>query len=272
MPTFTAACVQLNSQDNLEENLRAAEALVREAAGKGADLITLPENAFYMREPGSRAPMPEFDDAVEQFIKLAGELETWLLIGSIHPPASAGKTWNCSLLIDKSGEIAAQYDKIHLFDATLKGGESYRESDRMEAGETAVLATTPWGKLGMTICYDLRFPHLYRTLAKAGADLLSIPAAFTYTTGKAHWHALMRARAIENGCYVIAPAQCGMHPGKRRTWGHSLIVDPWGEIVAEASEDKPGIILATIDTANVARVRGMIPSLANERPFALKEF
>jgi predicted amidohydrolase len=194
-----------------------------------------------------------------------------MLIGSIHPPASPQKDWNCSLLLDDKGEIAAQYDKIHLFDVTLKGGETYRESDRMEAGDTAVLATTPWGKLGMTICYDVRFPHLYRTLAKAGADFLSVPSAFTFTTGSAHWHSLLRARAIENGCYVIAPAQCGTHPGGRRTFGHSLIVDPWGAVIAEGSEDKPGVISAVIDTGKIAEAREMIPSLQHDREFHLQK-
>lgn len=261
MATFTAACVQLNSQDDLKANLRAAHMLVREAADKGADVIALPENAFFMRAPGSNTPFPAFDEAVSECKALARELKVWLLIGSLHPPAPSGKAWNRSLLIDAQGNITAQYDKIHLFDVTLKNGETYRESDRMQAGDALTLAQTPWGKLGVTICYDVRFPYLYRTLAQAGADFLAVPSAFTYTTGGAHWHTLLRARAIENGCYVIAPAQCGIHPGNRRTYGHSLIVDPWGSVIAEGAESKPGIILAPIDTARVTEARAMIPSL-----------
>jgi predicted amidohydrolase len=268
MTVFTAACVQLNAGSDVNANLGAALPLIREAAGRGAQLVTLPENAFFMRESGGD-PFPAYDDAVARCCALARELKVWLLIGSIHPPAVGARAWNRSLLIDAGGNIAAQYDKIHLFDATLKNGETYRESDRMQGGNAATLAETPWGKLGMTICYDLRFPHLYRALAKAGADFLSIPSAFTYTTGSAHWHALMRARAIENGCYVVAPAQCGLHPGQRRTYGHSLIVAPWGEILAEGSEDTVGVITAVIDTDTIAEARAMLPSLKHDRAFTL---
>jgi deaminated glutathione amidase len=268
MPAFTAACIQLNAQDDLNANLKAAEALVRQARDQGAEFIALPENAFFMHEPGKGKP-PGFDDASAQFQALARGLGAWLLIGSIHPPANEGKAWNRSLLINDKGEIAAQYDKIHLFDVTLKDGEHYRESDRMQAGGKLVTAQLPWGTLGMTVCYDLRFPQLYRALAKAGAQILSVPSAFTYTTGKAHWHALNRARAIENGCFVIAPAQCGTHPGNRRTYGHSLIVDPWGAIIAEGPEDTPGIITADIDMDKVLEARAMIPSLKHDREFGM---
>jgi len=203
----------------------------------------------------------------ERCAALARELGVWLLVGSIHPVSDNGKRWNRSLLFTPEGRLAASYDKIHLFDVTLANGETYAESDRMRAGDTATLAETPWGKLGMTICYDLRFPALFRYLAQQGALFLSIPAAFTYTTGKAHWHALLRARAIENGCFVFAPAQCGTHPGNRRTWGHALIVSPWGEILAEAPEETPGIITAVIDTEKVREARAMIPSLRLDRSF-----
>lgn len=269
MKQFTAACVQLNAQDDLAANLKAAVKLTRKARDKGADFITLPENAFFMQEPGKKGLTPAFDEATEQFCALAKELEAWVLIGSIHPPAAEGKAWNRSLLINAKGKITAQYEKIHLFDAQLANGEHYSESDRMEGGERAVLAKTPWGHLGMTVCYDLRFAHLYRALAQAGADFLSVPAAFTYTTGSAHWHALLRARAIETGCYVIAPAQCGMHPGKRRTWGHSLIIDPWGKVLAEGSEDKTGVTIAKIDPEKVHEARRMLPSLRHDRPFVV---
>ena len=269
MAPFIAACVQLNAQNNLKANEDAAESLVREAAAQKAEFITLPENAFFMQEPG-KGPPPLFDDTIARFGALARELSVWLLLGSIHPPSSAGRTWNRSLLIDAEGGLVAQYDKIHRFDATLKNGEHYRESDRIDAGGDAVLADTRWGKLGLTVCYDLRFPHLYRALAKAGAQFFSIPAAFTYTTGVAHWHTLLRARAIENGCFVFAPAQCGVHPGNRRTYGHSLIIDPWGTILAEGSEDKTGVVTATIDTESIADARAMIPSLTHDRAFTVR--
>jgi predicted amidohydrolase len=269
MVQFIAACVQLNAQNNLASNADAAESLVREAASQKAEFITLPENAFFMQEPGKGAS-PSFQETVQRFSALAKELSIWLLLGSIHPPASAGRTWNRSLLIDNQGALIAEYDKIHLFDATLKNGEFYRESDRIDGGQDAVLADTKWGKLGLTVCYDLRFPHLYRGLAKAGAVFFSIPAAFTYTTGIAHWHTLLRARAIENGCFVFAPAQCGIHPGNRRTYGHSLIIGPWGEILAEGTEDKTGIIIAAIDTDRITEARSMIPSLKHDKTFALK--
>ena len=181
----------------------------------------------------------------------------------------SGKSYNRSLLIDDKGALVAHYDKIHLFDVQLAGGETYAESDRILPGAQAVLAPTPWGALGMTVCYDVRFPALYRVLAKAGAALISVPAAFTYTTGRAHWHVLLRARAIETGCFIIAPAQCGLHPGNRRTYGHSLIVAPWGEILAEASETETGIIHATLEMNKVADARGMVPSLRHDRDFKI---
>lgn len=266
MVQFTAACVQLNAQNDLTANSAAADILIGKAAAAGAQFIILPENAFFMQEPGKGAT-PLFDEAVEHLKKQAAELRIWLLVGSVHPPSSAGKTWNRSLLIDDQGRVTAQYDKIHLFDALLKNGETYKESDRISAGSKAILAQTPWGTLGMTVCYDLRFPHLYRALAKAGADFLSIPAAFTYTTGTAHWHTLLRARAIETGCFVFAAAQCGIHPGNRRTYGHSLIIDPWGTILAEDTEDKTGFITALIDTDRIAEARAMLPSLKHDREF-----
>jgi predicted amidohydrolase len=168
--------------------------------------------------------------------------------------------------VDPAGEIVARYDKIHLFDVDLNENESYRESARIAPGGQAIVAATPWGGLGMTVCYDLRFPHLYRSLAKRGADFLSVPAAFTRVTGRAHWHVLQRARAIENGCYVFAPAQCGDHAEGRRTYGHSLIVDPWGEVLADGGEEV-GFILAEVDSALVTEVRRKIPSLSHDRPF-----
>ena len=174
---------------------------------------------------------------------------------------------NRSLLIDAAGEVVARYDKLHLFDVSLRGCERYRESDTVKPGAAAVVAPTPWGLLGLSICYDVRFPQLYRALAQAGASYLAIPSAFTRTTGEAHWHVLVRARAIETGAYVFAPAQSGLHAEGRRTYGHSLIVDPWGAVLADAGEEE-GAIVATIDPARVAEARRMIPALEHDRPFA----
>ena len=194
------------------------------------------------------------------------ETGAWLLIGSLSIAVEGGKVANRSLLVDPTGNIVARYDKIHLFDVDLGETESYRESATIAPGDRAVLAETPWGPLGMTVCYDLRFPQLYRTLAQRGALFLSIPAAFTRTTGRAHWHILQRARAIENGAFVFAPAQCGTHAEGRETYGHSLIVDPWGAVLADGGEE-PGIVFAEIDPAAVASARNRIPSLRHDRRF-----
>jgi deaminated glutathione amidase len=181
-----------------------------------------------------------------------------------------GQLANRALLINPQGAVAARYDKIHMFDVQLPNGESYRESKVFRPGTEAVTADLPWGKLGLTICYDLRFPALYRTLAQAGAEILAIPSAFTKPTGQAHWHTLMRARAIETGCYVIAAAQAGQHENGRETYGHSLVVAPWGEIIAEANGHEPGVIFADIDLAKVAEARAQVPSLQHDRPFKLQ--
>ena len=268
MGTFSAGLIQLNSQDDVSANIKIVEKYVREAAGKGAKFVCTPENTFYMKEPGS-AGYPDVVEGVNLCRTLASELGIWILIGSAQILATSGKSYNRSILINDKGELAAKYDKIHLFDVTLKNGETYNESARIESGGAAVTADTPWGKLGMTVCYDLRFPQLFRSLAKQGAHFITVPSAFTYTTGSAHWHALLRARAIENGCFIIAPAQCGHHPGKRRTYGHSLVVAPWGEIIGEASEDKPGVTIAEINLDKVQEVRSMIPSLQHDRDFAV---
>jgi deaminated glutathione amidase len=266
-----AACIQLNSQDDMNANLRTIEGYLREANAQGSQLAALPENAFFMAEPG-KGPHPSPDAGIALCERLARELKLWILIGSVHVPApDSTKRYNRSLLISDAGNLVATYDKIHLFDVELKNGETYRESDRIYGGKEAVIASTPWGTMGLTVCYDVRFPHLYRALAHAGAEILSVPSAFTHTTGTAHWHTLLRARAIENFCYVIAPAQCGMHPGKRRTYGHSLIVAPWGEIIAEGSEAEPGIITARIDMQKLRDARAMIPSLTHDRVFVVRK-
>ena len=265
---FTLACVQTNSGNDMAANVAAAAALVRRAGAAGADLIALPEVVGLIEpDPATlRARSPgEADHPVRAaFSDLARGLGKWILIGSITVGLGGGKLANRSLLLDGRGRTAARYDKIHLFDVDLPNGERFRESERYRAGTEACLAATPWGRLGMTVCYDLRFPALYWDLALAGADILSVPSAFTARTGRDHWHVLLRARAIETGCYVIAPAQCGGHGGGRRSYGHSLVVDPWGTVMADGGE-APGIVLAEIDPARVAQARAALPTLANRR-------
>jgi predicted amidohydrolase len=270
MSSFRAACVQLRSSDDVAANISAASALIREAKAQGADFIATPENTTLMASDGGAKLAQSFaedaDPALPHFRALAAELGIWLLIGSLAIKVSETKTANRSFLIDPSGAIAARYDKIHLFDTDPGLGEAYRESRTVEGGDRAVVADTPWGKIGLSICYDLRFPQLYRALAQAGALALTVPSAFTETTGKAHWHVLLRARAIENGAFVIAPAQAGTHANGRKTYGHSLIVAPWGEVLAEAGTD-PGVIVAEIEPALSAEARRRIPSLQHDRPF-----
>lgn len=266
---ITTACIQLNSTNNIEANLEQAEQLIRQAVAKGAKLVTLPENATIMEEQGARikaqSPTADTHIAVKYFQQLAQSLDCWIIVGSI--PVSVEhdeKLANRCFVFNNNGTVSASYDKIHLFDANPKPGEHYTESHRYLSGDTAIIVNTPWAKIGLSICYDLRFPHLFRTLAQAGAECIIVPSAFTYTTGKDHWHVLLRARAIETGCYIIAPAQCGTHPGNRKTYGHSLIIDPWGHIIAEADE-QPGIILATLDIAQVHQTRKALPSLSHDR-------
>ncbi len=270
MAAFKAACVQLNSGNDMSANLSAARVAVRAAAERGAQLIMLPEYAALL--DGSGRVMrdnsyPEAEHpALSAFQLLARETQAWLLVGSLTLKIDGERMANRSYLLAADGAVVARYDKIHMFDVTLPSGKVIRESGAYRPGEHGVIATTPWGNLGMTVCYDLRFPHLYRTLAKAGAIFLAVPSSFQRETGVAHWHALLRARAIENLSYVFAPAMCGEHPGNRATYGHSLIIDPWGKILAELG-DEPGIAIADIDPDEVARVRGMLPSLEHDRAF-----
>jgi len=270
MTAFKAACVQLNSGNDLAANLHAAETAIRSAAASGAQLIMLPEYAAMMDGSGrvmrENSPVEDGHPALDRFRALARETQAWLLVGSLTIKVDDERMVNRSYLVSASGEIVARYDKIHMFDCTLPSGKVIRESSAYRPGEAAVIATTPWGPLGMTICYDLRFPQLYRALAQAGALFLAVPSSFQRETGVAHWHALLRARAIENLSYVFAPAMCGEHPGNRTTYGHSLIIDPWGKILAELG-DEPGIALADIDVERVAKVRGMLPSIEHDRPF-----
>lgn len=271
-----AALLQLASGDDPAANLAATEALVREAAAGGAGLVLTPEctNMVSASRERQRALLrPEArDPTLARMREVAAELGLWLLLGSLLLKAEGDERFvNRSLLIGPDGAIRARYDKIHMFDVTLTDGESYRESAAFRPGDRAVLTDAAGLRLGMTICYDLRFPRLYRALAQAGAEVLAVPSAFTVPTGSAHWHALLRARAIECGAYVLAPAQWGTHPataGKpRRTYGHSLAVAPWGEILADAGEGT-GTSFVEIDPAEVTRAREMVPSLRHDRDFA----
>jgi predicted amidohydrolase len=269
--TFRAACVQLRSGEDVGENIRAASALIREAARGGAGFIATPENTSLMAADGGAKLAASFDEAhdpaIPAFAALAKELGVHLLIGSLAIIAEGtNKTANRSYLFAPDGQVTARYSKIHLFDVDLSGGERYAESATVAGGDRAVLGPTPWGQMGLTICYDVRFPHLYRSLAKAGAFAFAVPAAFTVPTGEAHWHVLLRARAIENGAFVFAPAQGGTHANGRKTYGHSLIIDPWGKVLAEAGTE-PGVIFADIDPAESALARAKLPSLRHDRGF-----
>jgi predicted amidohydrolase len=267
---FKVACIQMTTDRDVGPSMDTIERFAREARDAGADLITTPECAS-MIEAGrknvlAKAVDESQDESLARFRALASETGAWMLAGSLIIKVEPERCANRSFLIDPNGNVVSRYDKIHMFDVDLEGGESYRESRTYRPGERAVIAPTPWGPLGMTICYDMRFPHLYRHLAQAGAKFLTVPSAFTRPTGRAHWHTLLRARAIETGCYVIAPAQCGVHPSGRKTYGHSVVIDPWGAIIAEAGE-QPEVILATIDPARVDEVRGQVPSLNSQPTF-----
>ena len=270
--TFRVGLVQMCTGRDVERNIADAGALVREAAAKGAQYVQTPEITTLMEMERARlyaAVRPEEGNpAVAHFSALARELAIWLHLGSMAVLVANGRIANRSLLFSPEGGIAARFDKIHMFDVELPGGESYRESRNYQAGDAGVLAELPWGTLGLTVCYDLRFPHLYRALAKAGAEYLAIPSAFTRQTGEAHWHVLIRARAIENGCFVFAAAQAGRHESGRETYGHSLIVSPWGDIVAEAGVH-PSVIVADVKSGEVREARARIPSLQHDRRFQI---
>ena len=278
---FTAACIQFTAGPDPEPNLQTVSDLIRRARDVGATLIMTPEASNFIESGGRRREKArrEADDPFLNVMRsVAQETGAWLLIGSLvidptgEQAAAAGETRlaNRSFVIDPDGKIVARYDKIHMFDIDLPDGESYRESNAYRPGGGTVVVETPWGRLGMSVCYDVRFPNLYRSLAQAGADFLTVPSVFTVPTGSAHWHVLLRARAIENGCFVFAPAQWGEHTAGRRSYGHSLIVDPWGEVLADGGEGV-GIISARIDPAAIARARRMVPSLKHDRPFTQPE-
>jgi len=272
--TFTVGLVQMRSGLVPAANLDAAAKLIREAKAGGADYVQTPEmtNIVANRRDQMLAATAseESDSSLSAFRDLARQLGIHLHIGSLAIKVSPERAANRSFVIDPRGEILARYDKIHMFDVDLAGGESYRESRSYQPGESAVVTDLLWGRLGLTICYDLRFPLLHRALAEAGASFIAIPSAFTRQTGEAHWNVLMRARAIENTAFVFAAAQGGRHEDGRETFGHSLIVDPWGRILAEGGTE-PGVVLASIDPAEVAAVRTKIPSLQHGRRFELIE-
>ena len=271
---FKIGLVQMRSGLLTAANLAAVRGLIEQAVEAGAQYVLTPEMTNIMEVKRERLfaaiTDEENDPTLAALRETARKHAIYLHIGSLAIKVSPDKAANRSFLIDRRGEIIARYDKIHMFDVDLANGESYRESNNFRPGELAMLADLPWGRLGLTVCYDLRFPSLYRALAEAGATFLSIPAAFTKQTGEAHWHVLMRARAIENGCFVFAAAQGGRHENGRATFGHSLVVDPCGQILTEAGSD-PGIIVADVDPAVVATARARIPSLLHGRRFEIIE-
>ncbi|MEM9781514.1 MAG: carbon-nitrogen hydrolase family protein [Pseudomonadota bacterium] len=274
------ALIQMTSGEDPAANLAAAEAMLREAAAGGAELALTPEvtNLVTLDRAHQRAVLrSEVEDPTLAGLRgLAAELGIWLSIGSLAVDGGLGgrddgRAANRQFLLAPDGGIVARYDKIHMFDVAIGGADTFRESDNFRPGEHAVLADTPFARLGLTICYDMRFPALHRALAEGGAEIITSPAAFTVPTGRAHWEVLLRARAIETGSFVLAAAQVGHHPSKngrdRQTWGHSLAVAPWGEVLADGGGEGPGVIFADLDLAAVAEARRRIPCLANARAF-----
>jgi predicted amidohydrolase len=273
--SFTAAMVQMRTGLLPPANLEQGTKLIREAAAQGADYVLTPEVSNMIQSNRQamfeNLALEEDDLSLKAYRALAVELKIHLHIGSLALRVSPERAVNRSFLIAPDGTVIASYDKIHMFDIDLPGGESYRESANYQPGETAVIADLPWGRIGLTICYDVRFPALYRALAESGASFLTVPSAFTVRTGEAHWHTLLRARAIENGCFVFAAAQAGTHESKRQSYGHSLIIDPWGTILAEGSATETGVFLARIDPSKVETARKTVPSLQHGRRFSVAD-
>jgi len=269
--SFIAACVQSTATPDIAHDIRVLTGFIREAGAQGARFIATPEYCAGLDTRDGKMFPVAFTEAEHPVLPamqgLAKDLGVWLLIGSIGVRAPDGKIFNRSFMIAPSGAIAARYDKIHLFDINLGEGRAYHESATIAAGTHAVIAPCAEGMIGLSICYDIRFPHLYRAYAQAGAEMIAAPAAFTRVTGEAHWHVLQRARAIENGAYVISPGQCGTLSGGAECHGHSLIVDPWGRVLADGGTE-PGVVTAEIDLALVAETRRRIPSLQHDRAFA----
>ena len=273
MTSFRAACIQNTATRDIETNIDWVCERIDEAAAAGAEFIALPETVGLIEPVNEQIPAATYAEAddigLAAFRHRAREHGVTILVGS-QLILEHEKIFNRCFLIDASGDIRARYNKLHMFDIELKNGEAYRESDAIEPGDKAVVVETSLGQLGLSICYDLRFAALYRALAQAGAQFITIPAAFTQTTGQAHWHTLVRARAIETGAFIIAPNQCGHHADKRYSFGHSLIIDPWGEILADGGAE-PGVIYAEIDLDRVQQARDRIPALRNERSFTLEQ-
>lgn len=279
MSELVVGAVQMTSSENVEANLETAGELVREAASAGALLVGLPENFAYLGDdrdhrlsiaealpvPDPTEPHGTSDGPILSAMReLARRAGTWLLLGGFPERGDGTRIRNSAILLDPGGAVVAVYRKIHLFDVDVPGGKRFRESEAIEPGGDAIVAQTPWGGLGLSICYDLRFPELYRALATRGARIVAVPSAFTLETGKDHWHTLLRARAIENQLYVFAPAQFGAHGPTRRSYGHALVVDPWGVVIAECG-DHEGVALARIDLGYQDRVRAALPCLSHRR-------
>ena len=271
MSNLRVACIQTNSKSDPNINIKEVSSLICEAKSDGAELITTPE-VVGMLEPNrekalDKAQAEDDHSVLREFRNLSRDLSIWLLIGSISIKLSDSKLANRSFLINPDGQIIARYTKIHMFDVEVNDGSTYNESATYQPGNSACLARTPWGLVGLTICYDIRFPALYRDLAKAGARIIFIPSAFTEFTGEAHWHVLQRARAIENGCFIVSAAQTGIHEQKRKTFGHSIIIDPWGNVLADADKSV-GFIIADLDLNLVNEARNKIPSLSHDRDYS----
>ena len=271
MAKFKVACIQNCAGEVPQDNLNNVNELVSAAARENCELVCLPEFYGALFKSDVEYISEDFNWQNHYMLshgkKMAISNEVWLLMGSIPVVTESGVIRNRSIILSPTGEIIDYYDKIHLFDVNIRDGQCYRESDYVQPGNRLVLVDLPWGKLGLTVCYDLRFSHLYRLLAQAGASFITIPSAFTYKTGKAHWEVLVRARAIESGSFIFAPSQCGTRTWGRKTFGHSLIISPWGEILAKAGSEE-GFITADIDSAAVEKCRKMIPSLANNNLFS----
>jgi predicted amidohydrolase len=270
MPSqLNVACLQNCAGTDVQQNLHDLRGMIDTARADGAQLVCLPEYGTCLGVEGQEfivgATPEESHPALAFLADVAKETGVWILIGSMAVNAPGGKIVNRSLLLNDQGDVVARYDKIHLFDVDLANGETYRESATIQPGDQAVVADTPWGGIGLTVCYDVRFPPLYRSLAVGGAGIITVPAAFARTTGEAHWHVLLRSRAIETGCFIIAPCQTGLH-GTSESYGHSLIIDPWGNVLADAGRD-PGIVSATLDLSLIEKCRGMVPALQHYRPY-----
>lgn len=269
--TLKTACIQLNCGPNIEENLVKTEKLIREAAAQGASFIATPENTCHIRFPPEQKRESAYAEkdhpCIPKFSSLAKELGVVLLIGSVSIKGEGDKIFNRSYVFDAQGNVKATYNKIHLFDITLPSETIHAESSLVTPGEQAVTVKLDDAfTLGLSICYDIRFAYLYRDLAQSGANILCAPAAFTVPTGKAHWETLLRARAIETGSYVVAPAQVGEHEGGRKTYGHSMIINPWGKVIA-CLEEGEGVITADIQNSDIDKIRGMIPALTHDRKY-----